>query len=175
MDPVVSIVLHACLAWLFASALLHKLRDLPRFVAIVEDYEIAPRGLAAPLACAVAAGEGGAAIAFAVGGAFAPVVGLTLIAAYSLAVGVNLARGRRDIDCGCGGPSGHRIGPALLLRNALLALAALLALVPPTGRALGALDFATVGFAVGFLALAWSAAGHLASLPASPSHERIPT
>lgn len=175
MDPVFTVVLHASLSLLFAGALVHKLRDLPRFVAIVEDYEIGPRAFAGFFAYAVAAGEAGAAIAFGLGLSFAPFLGLVLIVAYSTAIGVNLARGRRDIDCGCGGPGGHRIGPGLLARNALLAIAALLSLVPPTDRPMGAFDIATVGFAVAFVAFAWSAAGRLASLPLSSSRERIPT
>ncbi len=175
MDPVLAIVLRSALALLFASALAHKLRDLPRFVAIVEDYEIGPRALARPLALGVALGEAGAAIAFALGLAFAPLLGLALIGTYSAAIGVNLARGRRDIDCGCGGPEGHRLGPELLVRNGLLALAAVLALVPTTDRALGALDATTIALALIFVALAWSAAGRLASLHAGSSRERIPS
>ncbi len=175
MDPVFSSVLRATLALLFASALVHKLRDFPRFVANVEDYEVAPRAFAGWIACAVAAGEAGATGALVLGGSFAPLVGLALLAAYSTAIGVNLARGRRDIDCGCSGPGGHRIGPGLLARNGLIGFAALLALVPATDRPLGALDVASIGFAVAFATFAWSAAGQLAAHPPSSSRERIPT
>ena len=175
MDPVPWVVLHASLSLLFAGALIHKVRDWPRFVAIVEDYEIGPRALARPLACAVAAAEAGAAIALGMGLRVAPVLGLLLIVAYSAAIGVNLARGRSEIDCGCGGPGGQRIGPGLLVRNAMLAIAALAALVPPADRPLGGLDVVTIGFAVVFVAIAWSTAGRMASLPTTVSRERIPT
>ena len=123
MDPVLAIVLRWALALLFASALVHKLRDMARFIATVEDYEIGPRPAARPLAFVVALGGASAALGFLFGFGFAPLLGLALIGTYSAAIGVNLARGRRHIDCGCGGPNGHRLGPELLARNALLGLA----------------------------------------------------
>ncbi|UJF24226.1 hypothetical protein L0B52_07775 [Suttonella sp. R2A3] len=49
-----------------------------------------------------------------------------IFAAYALAMGINLARGRSDIDCGCGGVPIH-ISWHLLLRNAALIALALVA------------------------------------------------
>lgn len=175
MDPAFGLVLRASLALLFGSALVHKLVDLPRFAAIVQDYEIGPRSWVRFFALLVPAAEGATATAFLLDSFLAPWLGFGLLTAYSVAIGVNLARGRRDIDCGCGGPGGQRIGPGLLIRNALLAVAVLLTLVPTTARSLGPLDFVTVAFTVVSLALAWSAAGRLFSLPDASSSERIPT
>ena len=176
MDPVLTVVLRTSLGLLFAAAFVHKLRDLPRFVAIVDDYRLVPGALIRPVALAVPVAECATAIAMLAGASFAPIAALAAIAAYSIAIGINLARGRRDIDCGCGGPGGQRIGPGLLVRNAGLALVALLLFVPSTERAIGFVDIATMIAAVAFVVLAGSAVARLASLPESSSiRERIPT
>ena len=50
------------------------------------------------------------------------VAAAALLAAYGAAIGVNLARGRRHIDCGCVGPAARRpIGGWLVARNGVLA------------------------------------------------------
>ena len=175
MDPVLAITLRTALGLLFATASLHKVRDLPRFASVVEDYEIVPRSLAYPVALAVPIAEAFASVAFVFGAPFAPALGLTLLAGYSGAIGINLARGRREIDCGCGGPGGRPIGPELLARNALLALGPLALFVPTTARSIGPVDIAAIASAVAFSALAWSAAGRLASLPLATSNERNPS
>ena len=44
-----------------------------------------------------------------------------LLALYAGAMAVNLARGRRDLDCGCAGPGVRRpVGEGLLIRNGAL-------------------------------------------------------
>ena len=58
-------------------------------------------------------------------GAGLAVAGLLLLA-YFAAIGLNLQRGRRAIDCGCGAPGrAQGLSAGLLVRNAVLALAAL--------------------------------------------------
>jgi hypothetical protein len=81
-------------------------------------------------------------------------------------MGVNLLRGRRDLDCGCMGPGarGGKIGGALLARNAVLIAAALACLPPPGPRALVWLDFVTVPFAVAVLALLYAAVERVVAL-----------
>ncbi|WP_289141256.1 MauE/DoxX family redox-associated membrane protein [uncultured Brevibacillus sp.] len=49
------------------------------------------------------------------------VLGGLLLILYSVAIAINLLRGRRDISCGCGGVAGnHPISWLLVLRNLLL-------------------------------------------------------
>jgi uncharacterized membrane protein YphA (DoxX/SURF4 family) len=55
-----------------------------------------------------------------------------LVTVFTIAVAVNLARGRRD-SCGCGGPFEARIGARVLARNSLL---------------IGALALLAVGFGI---------------------------
>jgi hypothetical protein len=75
---------------------------------------------------------------------------LALLALFSAVVVRELAAGRR-FECGCfGGAGGRRVGPSTLARNAVLAAAAVLVLVLPSSRPIGA---ALVGVAAGFAAL----------------------
>ncbi|MBY0278230.1 methylamine utilization protein MauE, partial [Candidatus Binatia bacterium] len=148
MDPVLAVVVRGALALLFAVAALHKLRSRDAFGATLDAYAVLPHALSAPLARAVPVVEIAAAVllvtprAAAAGGALAAM----LLAIYALAMGVNLLRGRRDLDCGCMGPGARSpIGPGLIVRNALLIAVALVAgLAPVAARPLVWLDVATV-------------------------------
>jgi hypothetical protein len=86
---------------------------------------------------------------------------------YGFAIAVNLARGRRDIDCGCGGLMERQaLSEALVLRNALLAGAALASALPVAPRVFGGLDALTVFGAVTSASLLYAAANRLFARPA---------
>src|SRR5437870_1480218 len=128
MDPVIDLTLRTALALLFFVAAGHKLRDLDRFRATLAEYRLLPAGLVPLAAALVVAVEVAAAGALLVPGARAAglVVAAALLALYGAAIAINLARGRRDIDCGCAGPAVRRpITGALVARNAALAALAL--------------------------------------------------
>lgn len=62
---------------------------------------------------------------------------------------INLARGRRDIDCGCGGPDGKQsLHPALVVRNLVLTICALMVSWPVAAREMGWLDYVVSVLAV---------------------------
>jgi hypothetical protein len=89
-----------------------------------------------------------------------------LLSLYGIAIAINLTRGRRDIDCGCGGPLGRQtLSEALVLRNALLAVAAVAAALPVAPRALGWLDGWTLGAAVAAMTVLYNALNALFSRP----------
>ena len=44
LDPAIGALLLASLAFLFASAALHKLRDLPHFTEVLRAYRVLPEG-----------------------------------------------------------------------------------------------------------------------------------
>ena len=124
-------------AFLFARAALHKLWDFTAFTGFVTDYHLLPETLVKPASVALVATEVAIVLAVMVPGArgFGLALGAALLLAYALAMGINVARGRRHIECGCGGAV-QPITPALLLRNG--ALAALLlagAAMPATALA----------------------------------------
>ena len=60
---------------------------------------------------------------------------MLLLSLYTAAIVLNLARGRRDIDCGCGGPGSRQtLHEWLVWRNLAYLTLALLALPPPLDR-----------------------------------------
>ena len=151
MDPAIDLTLRCGLALLFLVAASHKLRDPVYFRATLIDYRIVPGGTAGLVALLVTGAELAIAPALLVP-ALRP-AGLagaaSLLALYGLAIAVNLARGRRHIDCGCAGPALRRpISGALVVRNAVLAAGALLALRPVAARPLVWVDALTVGAAL---------------------------
>ena len=109
---------------------LDKFRDLPGFAAAVSAYEILPAGIGAPFALLLALAEV-AAGALLLTPAWQPAgAGLALLVLATATAGLafNLARGRRDMDCGCAGPMSRRPGARgtglswwLVARNAALA------------------------------------------------------
>jgi hypothetical protein len=164
LDPALSALLRACLALLFAVAAAHKLRSPRAFAARLAGYRLLPGAAALPVGLALAAAELAVAAALCLpalsrAGAIAAALLLWL---YAGAIAVNLARGRREIDCGCG-MAERPLGADLLLRNAVLSALALLAALPVAPRALGALDLWTVACASAAAALLFAAADGLAA------------
>jgi hypothetical protein len=169
IDPAVHALLRGGLAALLAAAALHKLRDLHAFRVALGDYRLVPWALTGAVAPALVAAEGTAA-ALLLSPAARPwgfAAAAALLALYSAAIAVNLARGRRDIDCGCFGPALRTgLSGGLLARNALLLAAAGAGLAPVAARPLGPLDAVTIGAGLAFLALAHAAALRLLAGPA---------
>jgi hypothetical protein len=86
-----------------------KVRDWPGFRSALAAYRLLPEVLVTPAAMALPAFEAIAGVAL-----FAPayrgagaLLAVALMATVTGAVAINLARGRADIDCGCGGAEGR--------------------------------------------------------------------
>ncbi len=143
IDPLVAWILRTALAALFAVSALHKIRDPRAFLDTFSEYEILPRLLSIPGATALVVGE----TALAVGlladydGAGFGLAAVSLLSIYTLAISVNLMRGRRDIDCGCLGPARRQpLSSGLVIRNGLLAAAAAATCIPVSDRNLNLVD-----------------------------------
>jgi hypothetical protein len=167
VDPVFVWLARLALALLFATAALHKARDLPAFTATLRDYRILPKVTAAAAALALVIFELAvvALLLLPAAGPMGPLAVLLLLALYSGAIGLNLARGRRHIDCGCLGPADRQpISPWLLVRNAAVALGPLLLLLSSeTPRPGSWIDGVSVLGGVTLLALLWNAVHQLAT------------
>jgi hypothetical protein len=164
MDPTVDLTLRAGLALLFAGAAVHKARAPRAFREAVVAYRLLPAALGGAAAAALVAAEAGVAAALlAPGRRAAGLAGAAgLLGLYGAAIAVNLARGRRDLDCGCAGPGARRpISGWLVVRNAVLAATALAALAPVRARALVWVDGLTVVAALATAALLHAALGRL--------------
>jgi uncharacterized membrane protein YeiB len=170
MDPAIDFALRAALGLLFAAAAAHKLRDLPRFRATVREYRLLPGPLAGPASGAIVAAELVVATALVLPATRAAgYAGTALLAAtYAIAIGVNLRRGRRDLDCGCLGAGGREaLSWWLVARNVVVTAIALASLGPPLARPLGWVDAVTAIGLFAFAVLGWIAAdGLVANLPA---------
>ena len=123
IDPSLTLAARILGTLVFGSAVLSKLRHYDEFVGVVANYRLLPAFAVTFTAWVVIAAEilvcaGLATPWFA---PFAATVAVVLLAVFMVAMGVNLARGRREIDCGCFQSAlRQQLSPALLLRNLML-------------------------------------------------------
>lgn len=129
---------------IFAGAATGKLRHRALFPGVVANYRLLPRGLVAPVAMILpwaelglglallslgVSGMAGPALPLALPLASTSAIGLLLVFAWAMAI--NIARGRSHIDCGCGHSALRQpLGKPLVLRNILLALLLVPAILP---------------------------------------------
>lgn len=123
MDPVLHLLLRGALALLLATAAVAKLRQPRDFHGILLAYRLLPPRLVPGVARLLPWAE-----AVLAAGLLAGLIGAWLGAAllllgYAAAMTINLGRGRREIDCGCGGAP-QPLSWWLVGRNGLLAAAA---------------------------------------------------
>jgi hypothetical protein len=155
IDPALALVVRLAGALLLGGAAWHKLRDRESFRAALADYRLLPARLVPAAAALVTATE----LALALGLLATPRAAFgaaALLAGYALAIGVNLLRGRRHIDCGCGGAA-QPLSAWLVGRNLVLAAAFAAGAGAPSARTLGMLDAFSVAGSLAALALLWRA------------------
>ncbi|MGD8606372.1 MAG: MauE/DoxX family redox-associated membrane protein [Myxococcales bacterium] len=165
IDPVIELSLCLCLALLFAGAAWHKISDRPRFEAVMRAYELLPDSSLPVASWLVPVAEASIALGLSYGPArsVAAWCASTVLLLYAGAIGVNLVRGRRDIDCGCFASSSRvPLGVGLVARNVGLAMAAWVASFPARPRALVWVDWVTVGTSLIGLSLLWLVSQRLA-------------
>lgn len=160
LDPAVRIALRVALSLLFIWSASHKLRDAAGFRAALTNYELVPERWLPSTAALLVAAE----LCVAIGlwlpglGADAGCAAAALLALYGGAIAINIARGRRDIDCGCGGVAGDQpLSVALIVRNGVLAAVALASALPAAPRALTWIDGVTIFGSIVTLTLAYAA------------------
>lgn len=147
-------------AAIFALAAFHTMRDWTVFGDIVEQYRVTPRWAAMILARILPPLELMAAAALVLPpiGHAGAVLGLCLMALFTAAITLNLARGRASIDCGCGGAGGQKLSKGLVLRNLVVMAGLALSLEAPL---MGAVDGSTmigvVGASLALVALYFAA------------------
>lgn len=152
LDPLAHWILAICFTVLFIVAGIHKASNKAQFRANLTAYQILPASLIPLLATIIPLFEIFLGLAW-VGNilpGIIPLLTAALLTIYTMAIGINLLRGRSYIDCGCGLSSGptkddngdiQQLSTALLIRNGLLIGAALIAVLPTTDRLLGLMDF----------------------------------
>lgn len=109
---------------LFAAGALTKLRQRRDFYAAVLAYQLLPPRQALNMAVILPWAEAAIALGLIAGFSIAGYAAAGLLLAYALAMAVNIRRGRRNLDCGCGGAP-QALSIWLVVRNFILAGAAL--------------------------------------------------
>ena len=122
--------------WLLAAAAAHKFLHHQYTAGLIRSYVHVGEMAAGLLAWLIAFLEAGLAFGLAMAelrqAAFLATAALMLV--YLLGMASLLVRGRVDVRCGCAGPdSDLRVSPALLIRNAMLAVLAALGSLPVSG------------------------------------------
>jgi len=153
-----------------ARALLHKLTARVEFEATVTEYHILPARWSAAAAVALLVLEALTLVAI-----IAPayrqqgaVRAAGLFALYSIAIGINLARGRERIDCGCGGV-GQQLSWFLIARNLLLIAGCICIVTCDVPAMLGLAECAA---AAGLVPLLWLVLALFDRILGNRSHER---
>ena len=167
LDPFILQFVSLCFTLLFVLAAIHKMTGFERFQTVLSDYQLIPP-LLVPLAARLFPAVE---MSLALGWLFAvqrPIVAYGsagLLAAYSLAMGINLLRGRVHIGCGCGfgGALQHdqQLSVRLVLRNAGLAIIALVTTLPVPQRELGIAEYVMLVAAVAVSALLYATGSQL--------------
>lgn len=150
--PVLGVAASVAVALLLAVAGFDKLRHRDLLPGVIANYRLLPEALVAPAALLLPAAELLVAAGLVLGVApAAPLAAIALLLVFAAAMAINIGRGRRHIDCGCGHAGlRQQLGWGQVARNLVLATALLPAL--GAGRAdLGTADVA-VGIAAGVAA-----------------------
>lgn len=150
------------LGLLFLSSALAKLRNPERFAAAVAGYDLLPALLVQPFARALPIVEAATGAACLAGIGLAGGGALLLLTAFSAGMLWNIGRGRTAVDCGClGGVRAEPVSWSVILRNALLALLSLAAIVASTPSGLDSEWRHVEGGGIGAVAAALAAVSAL--------------
>jgi Methylamine utilisation protein MauE len=177
IDPAIANLTSAALAVIFAASGAMKLADLDLFESALANYRLVPRMIERPVAMLIPVFEFAcaAAVLVPVTRAAGAVGIFALLAMFSGAIAINLARGRVNIDCGCFGPAlRQELSAWMLLRNAALAAVAACALMPAAARGMLWLDWVTIAMgAAAIVVLYLSANFAMANAPMTRALEGL--
>jgi hypothetical protein len=123
LDPIVLLTARYVVAGIFTISAFAKLMRFHDFVAVVAGYRLLPSWAVPPAAVAIPLLE--ALVSLGLWTQALPAVSSgaagALLAIFTVAIVVNLVRGRTEIDCGCLGPLlRQRIGWWMVIRNGVL-------------------------------------------------------
>jgi hypothetical protein len=135
--PDAVIAVRTLIALIFLSAAIGKMRNWQIFRGVVANYRLLPQVLVGPVTYALPPAEAaiGAALPTGLLMPWPAAAAAGLLSVFAVAMGINLLRGRRHIDCGCfQGTLKQPLRWTLVSRNALLALLLTAAAAAPSGR-----------------------------------------
>lgn len=156
----------------FLQAALAKLRHREILSGVIANYRLLPAALVGPAAMLLAPAELAVAIGLLLGGqALAAAVAIALLVIFAAAMAINITRGRREIDCGCGRSQLRQpLSWLLVTRNLLLAALLVPRLLPGAASTYADLAIALAGgLAVFVIVQLFNAIGALAASPLAAS------
>jgi hypothetical protein len=169
-EPVAIIFCQLSLAVIFGLGAWGKFRDLEEFTGIVRNYRLLPEFAIRPVAYLMPVLEAMIAVTLLLGTVQPyPAMGaFVLLAIFAVAMGINILRGRRYIDCGCFRTKlKQRLSWWLVVRNGLLmAMSAVLVVTagsPGMTRPIALLDVYTGTMATIVVVLFYVVLGHVLS------------
>lgn len=157
------------LGLIFLAAGLTKYRYRALLPGVIANYRLLPEALVAPAAMLLPFAEMALGLLLVSGLAPLPVVtaAIALLGLFAAAMATNIARGRRNITCGCGRPElKQTLSWALVWRNLGLGTLLLLRLIP--APVLSPFDLVTAGAAGLSAYLLYELLGAVHALTASP-------
>lgn len=111
-DPLFLRLASSVLAAVFLLSAVRKIRDLRYFTGAVAAYRLLPRSWVRPFVYTLPWLELALGLMLLLGWRTreAAIISAMLLLLFLFAMGVNLARGRTDLDCGCSGSHHRRTG-----------------------------------------------------------------
>jgi len=160
LDPAIVLIARLAIGCLLLYAATHKLRDMLAFRLSLGAYRLLPETIVTPAAYLLVLVEILLGLACLAMWRMGYLGAMALLAAYTIAILINLSRGLDSIDCGCGGPP-QPLSYALVLRNGLLLIVGAVAASDSAMRSLGWLDAMIIAMAISVLAFLFGAANLL--------------
>jgi Methylamine utilisation protein MauE len=149
MDPTLGLVLMLSLSALLIGAGIHKLRNIAWFDELFLQYRLLPsrtRQLKLQRVLPYLEIAVGASLLVADLRPYAAMAAAVLLLTYASAIAINLRRGRRDLECGCGAYDHARpIAQWMVWRNVGIAMLASVGVVSWSDRPLQLIDCVTIG------------------------------
>ena len=134
--PQIQIAIRTLISLVFLSAAIGKLRHYVAFQGVLGNYRLLPQSWVAPVAHVLPPIEAAIAAGL-LSGLAAPwpeAAAMILLSAFAVAMGINLLRGRRYIDCGCFQSAlRQQLSWSLVLRNTILLLSLQMVIAPVIG------------------------------------------
>jgi Methylamine utilisation protein MauE len=164
LDPVFIWVASAAAGTIFFASSLMKLRDVEIFRSAVINYRLLPQWAELPFSWAIPIAEGVSSLGMFFGPTrfWAAIALVALLCMFTLAILINILRGRDDIDCGCFGPVlRQKLSRWMLVRNAVVMMLVVTPLAAASDRPLGLLDVLTIVFATLVVIILYASANYL--------------
>ncbi|MCI0555123.1 MAG: DoxX family membrane protein [Anaerolineae bacterium] len=127
LSPFAQMLLRLLLSMIFFTSSINKIRQPQQFITAIASYDLLPKTWHKSLAITIICVEVAVSILLFLGwqSRTAAMLCILILFGFSCAIGINLIRGRTNLECGCfGRKHTQKISFGLIVRNLILAVAA---------------------------------------------------